>query len=160
MSKSRGNLVFVSELAKRADPAAIRLALMGRHYRADWEWNDDDLNDGAELLDTLCEAVARGSTPGDRAGADVGEGVRAALRDRDGMTAPLRSRDGDVDPAPFAQRLRDALDDDLDAPRARAVLAEFAAAVLAAGDRAGSAPSVLAELCELCGVSVPRPQHA
>ncbi len=150
MSKSRGNLVFVSELAKRADPAAIRLALMGRHYRADWEWNDDDLNDGAELLDTLCEAVAHGSTPGDRAGAGVGEGVRTALRDRD----------GDVDPAPFAQRLRDALDDDLDAPRARAVLAEFAEAVLAAGNRAGSAPSVLAELCELCGVSVPRPQHA
>ncbi|WP_301178063.1 cysteine--1-D-myo-inosityl 2-amino-2-deoxy-alpha-D-glucopyranoside ligase, partial [Actinomadura geliboluensis] len=39
MSKSRGNLVFVSKLREAgADPMAIRLALLARHYRADWEW--------------------------------------------------------------------------------------------------------------------------
>ena len=38
MSKSLGNLVFVGDLVKEWEPAAIRLALLGHHYRADWEW--------------------------------------------------------------------------------------------------------------------------
>ncbi len=41
MSKSRGNLVFVSRLvADGVDPRAIRLALLAHHYRSDWEWTD------------------------------------------------------------------------------------------------------------------------
>jgi L-cysteine:1D-myo-inositol 2-amino-2-deoxy-alpha-D-glucopyranoside ligase len=39
MSKSLGNLVFVSRLvAEGTDPRAIRLALLSEHYRSDWEW--------------------------------------------------------------------------------------------------------------------------
>jgi L-cysteine:1D-myo-inositol 2-amino-2-deoxy-alpha-D-glucopyranoside ligase len=39
MSKSLGNLVFVSALAAEgADPRAIRLAILDHHYREDWEW--------------------------------------------------------------------------------------------------------------------------
>src|SRR5262249_38150335 len=38
MSKSRGNLVLVSDLrAEGADPMAVRLALLAHHYRDDWE---------------------------------------------------------------------------------------------------------------------------
>jgi L-cysteine:1D-myo-inositol 2-amino-2-deoxy-alpha-D-glucopyranoside ligase len=40
MSKSLGNLVFVSELRKDWDPRAIRLAATSHHYRDSWEWND------------------------------------------------------------------------------------------------------------------------
>ncbi|HZE34258.1 MAG TPA: cysteine--1-D-myo-inosityl 2-amino-2-deoxy-alpha-D-glucopyranoside ligase [Actinoallomurus sp.] len=44
MSKSRGNLVFVSSLRRDgADPMAIRLALLAHHYRSDWEWTPEDL---------------------------------------------------------------------------------------------------------------------
>jgi len=44
MSKSLGNLVFVHEmLARGINPAAIRLALMSRHYREDWEWTGQEL---------------------------------------------------------------------------------------------------------------------
>lgn len=44
MSKSKGNLVFVSRLREAgADPMAIRLALLDHHYRSDWEWTDADL---------------------------------------------------------------------------------------------------------------------
>ncbi|MGH3276087.1 MAG: cysteine--1-D-myo-inosityl 2-amino-2-deoxy-alpha-D-glucopyranoside ligase, partial [Streptosporangiaceae bacterium] len=39
MSKSLGNLVFVSQLrAQGSDPMAIRLAILAHHYRPDWDW--------------------------------------------------------------------------------------------------------------------------
>ncbi|MCB1030808.1 MAG: cysteine--tRNA ligase [Acidimicrobiales bacterium] len=41
MSKSLGNLVFVSELRKAWDTRAIRLAAVSNHYRTPWEWHDD-----------------------------------------------------------------------------------------------------------------------
>lgn len=41
MSKSLGNLVLVSNLtAAGTDPMAIRLAILGNHYRSDWEYSD------------------------------------------------------------------------------------------------------------------------
>ena len=41
MSKSLGNLVFVGDLLKEHEGAAIRLALLSQHYRSSWEWRDD-----------------------------------------------------------------------------------------------------------------------
>ncbi len=41
MSKSLGNLVFVSDLRTEWDPRAIRLAATAHHYRDSWEWHDD-----------------------------------------------------------------------------------------------------------------------
>ena len=53
MSKSRGNLVFVSELRRsEVDPMAIRLSLLRHHYRSDWEWDDAEL---WTAVDTLAE---------------------------------------------------------------------------------------------------------
>jgi L-cysteine:1D-myo-inositol 2-amino-2-deoxy-alpha-D-glucopyranoside ligase len=44
MSKSKGNLVFVSSLlASGADPFAIRWALMRDHYRSERMWNNERL---------------------------------------------------------------------------------------------------------------------
>jgi len=41
MSKSKGNLVFVSKLREAGiDSMAIRLALLANHYRSDREWDD------------------------------------------------------------------------------------------------------------------------
>ena len=40
MSKSLGNLVFVSEMRKQWDPMAIRLVLLEEHYRNEWEWHE------------------------------------------------------------------------------------------------------------------------
>lgn len=51
MSKSRGNLVFVSRLvAAGVDPRAIRLALLAHHYRSDWEWTPGDLSGAQDRL--------------------------------------------------------------------------------------------------------------
>src|SRR5436305_6791594 len=40
MSKSLGNLVFVSELVKEWDPMVVRLAILDHSYRQDWSWHD------------------------------------------------------------------------------------------------------------------------
>lgn len=50
MSKSLGNLVFVSDLRKQWDPAVIRLAILSRHYRESWEWDPGMLEVAAGRL--------------------------------------------------------------------------------------------------------------
>jgi L-cysteine:1D-myo-inositol 2-amino-2-deoxy-alpha-D-glucopyranoside ligase len=123
MSKSLGNLVFVSDLLKTTDPRAIRLALMRHHYRAGFEWYDTDLDEGTAMLHRLLIAAARPTGP---------------------------------DPTPVAERVRAALDDDLDAPRAVEALDDLASAVLSGGDDP-RAPVVLRELGALIGVDLDRP---
>ncbi|WP_336026654.1 cysteine--1-D-myo-inosityl 2-amino-2-deoxy-alpha-D-glucopyranoside ligase [Geodermatophilus sp. FMUSA9-8] len=60
MSKSRGNLVFVSKLrGEGVDPMAIRLALLSGHYRTDRAWTPDLLADAEQRLATWRRAVAR-----------------------------------------------------------------------------------------------------
>ena len=65
---------------------------------------------------------------------------------------------GGPDPAPFAARVRAALDDDLDAPTALAALIELAGAISAGGDDA-TAPTVLTELGALLGMRLDRPAN-
>ncbi|MFV2121437.1 cysteine--1-D-myo-inosityl 2-amino-2-deoxy-alpha-D-glucopyranoside ligase, partial [Streptomyces sp. Act-28] len=79
MSKSKGNLVFVSALRRQGvDPAAIRLALLAHHYRADWEWTDRVLDEAVERLGRWRAAVSRPDGPS----ADLlVEEVREALAD-------------------------------------------------------------------------------
>jgi L-cysteine:1D-myo-inositol 2-amino-2-deoxy-alpha-D-glucopyranoside ligase len=50
MSKSLGNLVFVSELRKEWESMAIRLAVVKHHYRDGWEWHDDLMPEAADRL--------------------------------------------------------------------------------------------------------------
>src|SRR5215213_8787342 len=77
MSKSKGNLVLVSRLRETGtDPMAIRLAILGHHYRSDWEWTDDDLR-GAETRLAAWRAAADGASH-DRA-RRLADDVRAAL---------------------------------------------------------------------------------
>jgi L-cysteine:1D-myo-inositol 2-amino-2-deoxy-alpha-D-glucopyranoside ligase len=58
MSKSKGNLVFVSTLrASGVDPMAIRLALLAHHYREDWDWTDELLVSAQSRLSRWREAV-------------------------------------------------------------------------------------------------------
>jgi L-cysteine:1D-myo-inositol 2-amino-2-deoxy-alpha-D-glucopyranoside ligase len=128
MSKSLGNLVFISDLLKHADPRAIRLALLRHHYRHGFEWYDTDLDEGVALLHRLVAAAQASSGP---------------------------------DPRPYAARVRDAIDDDLDTPRAIEALDDLASAILSANaasarDDAG-ATAVLCELGALLGLDLTRP---
>ncbi len=126
MSKSLGNLVFVSDLLKVADARAIRLALMRHHYRAGFEWHDTDLDEGNALLHRLLAAA---------------------------------ERPAGVDPRPYAARVRNALDDDLNAPKALEALDDLASAILS-GDSDTTAPTVLRELGNLLGVDLTQPVEA
>ena len=104
MSKSLGNLVFVSRLrAAGVDPMAIRLALIAHHYRADWEWTDAVLAEAQARLDRWRAAVARVVPTG-----------ASVTPTADAVLATVRAR----------------LADDLDAPGAVAAIDEWAVAVL------------------------------
>jgi L-cysteine:1D-myo-inositol 2-amino-2-deoxy-alpha-D-glucopyranoside ligase len=103
MSKSLGNLVFVDQLVKEWDPAAVRLAVLDHQYRSSWEWSDDLLAVAATRLERWRGAASR---PGGTAGGSALGEVRAAL------------------------------DDDLDTPRAIAVIDDAADAGAAVGDAA------------------------
>jgi cysteinyl-tRNA synthetase len=60
MSKSLGNLVFVSSLlADGTDPMAIRLAILAHRYRDDWDWTAAGLDAAAERLARWRAAVGR-----------------------------------------------------------------------------------------------------
>ena len=79
MSKSRGNLVFVSKLrGEGVDPMAIRLALLSGHYRTDRAWTADLLRAAEERLATWRRAVAAGRRRARGAGA---AGLRERLAD-------------------------------------------------------------------------------
>jgi L-cysteine:1D-myo-inositol 2-amino-2-deoxy-alpha-D-glucopyranoside ligase len=123
MSKSLGNLVFVSDLLKVADSRAIRLALLRHHYRHGFDWYDTDLDEGTAMLHRLLAAAERDRGP---------------------------------DPTRFAQRVRDAIDNDLDTPHALDALDDLASAILSGGDDP-NAHAVLCELGRLLGIDLERP---
>src|SRR3954452_20652003 len=86
MSKSKGNLVFVSALRNSdVDPMAIRLTLLRHHYRSDWEWTDDQLWESVDLLDRWRRALAVGA--GAPAGPVVDHALAALATDLDAPAA-------------------------------------------------------------------------
>jgi len=111
MSKSLGNLVFVSKLvAAGIDPSAIRLGVFAGHYRSDRDWSDEVLAAAEERLARWRRAAAT-ATGAAAAGADAASVIAA---------------------------VRDALSDDLDTPRALAAVDAWADAVLADATAAGT----------------------
>jgi len=60
MSKSKGNLVFVSKLlAGGVDPVVIRFALLSDHYSEDRMWSDARLSASQENVDRIRRALSR-----------------------------------------------------------------------------------------------------
>jgi L-cysteine:1D-myo-inositol 2-amino-2-deoxy-alpha-D-glucopyranoside ligase len=121
MSKSRGNLVFVSKLrAMGVDPNAIRLALLAGHYRADRAWTPDLLTAAEERLARWSAAVGHGSTRHDT-GPDADQLIdllrmhlAADLDTPNALDAvdrwAHRAREGAGDDPGARQRVRDAVD--------------------------------------------------
>jgi L-cysteine:1D-myo-inositol 2-amino-2-deoxy-alpha-D-glucopyranoside ligase len=118
MSKSLGNLVFVSKLRDSGvDPMAIRLAILAHHYRADWEWTPEVLTAATARLTCWRAAVSSATGSARAAGVPAADDVLRTVRER--------------------------LAEDLDAPGALAAIDAWAGAVLAAP---GSVPPAEARL--------------
>jgi L-cysteine:1D-myo-inositol 2-amino-2-deoxy-alpha-D-glucopyranoside ligase len=130
MSKSLGNLVFVSQLREAGtDPMAIRLAILAHHYREDWDWTSDGLDAATRRLDRWRAAVAvTSSSPG------VPSAVGGSGPAADGVQATTRAAGHRVPPgAAVLATIRERLCADLDAQGAIAAVDAWADALLAAG---------------------------
>ena len=118
MSKSLGNLVLVSALRREGvDPMAIRLLLLGQHYRQDWEYRPTMLAEAEDRLARWRAAMSMTEAPS--ADVTLAE-VRAALANDLDTGAAVASVDrwaetalahGGTDPAGpgLVARLLDAL---------------------------------------------------
>lgn len=114
MSKSRGNLVKVSDLrAAGVDMNALRLAIITPHYRDDHEYSDADLPQASQRLARWRRAVAQASLL-----------PAAELPAAAGMLS----------------RLREAMRDDLDVGAAVATVDDWVQAVLVTGSQPSTSP--------------------
>src|SRR6185436_12307003 len=57
MSKSLGNTLTIRDLVTRHDPAALRLFLLGTHYRSPLEWAEERVEDSARALERLWRPI-------------------------------------------------------------------------------------------------------
>jgi len=119
MSKSLGNTLAIREMVKRHDPDALRLWMLGTHYRHQLEWSEERVHESARALERLARL------PQD-ALAVRGDGAPASL------------------PAPFTDlrtRFEAAMDDDFNTPQALGALFDLARALADARDRAPADPA-------------------
>ena len=81
MSKSLGNLVFVSDLSLTWDPRAIRLACLSHHYRSSWEWHDSLMSQATTrlLAWVAASSAVAANSPSAHAAPSALDQVRTAL---------------------------------------------------------------------------------
>jgi L-cysteine:1D-myo-inositol 2-amino-2-deoxy-alpha-D-glucopyranoside ligase len=130
MSKSLGNLVLVRDTLRRHSGDAIRLYLLSHHYRTPFAYEDD----GPARFEPLVRRL------------------REAVNATGGSATPL-------DLTPLRDAVAAALADDLDTPRAIALLAETAERLLTAareGRDIERAREQLREIGGLLGLTVTR----
>src|SRR5881396_459901 len=134
MSKSLGNTLSIREIVKRHDPDALRLWMLGTHYRNMIEWSEERVVESARALDRLARLLHDAVT------------VRAA---GDAASLPPAF-------AEFRTRFEKAMDDDFNTPQALGVLFDFGRALAEARDRHAGAPGAfvagVAELARLARV--------
>jgi cysteinyl-tRNA synthetase len=123
MSKSLGNTLTIRELVTRHDPAALRLFLLGTHYRSPLEWSEERVQDSARALERLWRPIDEAARPGA------------------GPVAPGQPLPSEL--ASFRQRFIEAMDDDFNTPEALGVLFDFSRAL-----RSVESPATLARGAE------------
>jgi cysteinyl-tRNA synthetase len=128
MSKSLGNLVKVSELLAQGHSAdAIRLGLLGTHYRADHDWSNEELEQWEARVALLKRALTASGGGPDR----------------------LRVE-------PRRLEFMDAMDDDFDTPRAVEIVTGIARGLIEGQLDARTAIPTLLELTDVLGLRLGR----
>jgi cysteinyl-tRNA synthetase len=130
MSKSLGNIVLVRELLGRAPGEAIRLALLSAHYRQPLDWTEEVLAEARRKLDRLY----------------------GALRDTRGWQDSWRT-------TPPDSGFLEAMEDDLNTPRALAALFDLAREANRSADpvEQGAVAARLRASAELLGLLAAEP---
>ena len=133
MSKSLGNLVSVEEALQQFSPDAIRLYFLSSHYRSPLSYSDEGCGAMERSLERLRHAL-------ERDGGDAGEPMEAE---------------------PFRRQFFDAMDDDLNTPRALAALFDLAREINRssdAGHPVNSAQESLRHLGGILGLTFAEPE--
>jgi L-cysteine:1D-myo-inositol 2-amino-2-deoxy-alpha-D-glucopyranoside ligase len=121
MSKSLGNLVFVRDLRAEHDPRAIRLALLSHHYRAGFEWFDDDIGKGEAMLKRMLEATSCPHGP---------------------------------DSENLLTEVREAIDEDLNLPKACQIIDDFAKRTIEGEGNDSHAKTALTQAAAILGIDL------
>ena len=130
MSKSLGNLVSVEDALSRYSAESLRLYFLSSHYRSPLQYTEEG-----------CAAMERSV-----------ERLRHAMRP---AQDPQQNAER-LDPAPFQQRFLEAMDDDLNTPRALASLFDLAREINRArdaGHEMGAAQQCLSHLGGILGLA-------
>lgn len=131
MSKSLKNLVMVHDLLKDLSPDAIRLYLGCHHYRDSWSFDKEDLKQAAHWAEKIRKAV-------------VAEG----------------GEEGNIVSQPYWVDFIEAMENDLDTPRASEVMVSLANAILEAvtsGQNVGDAKHLLGAMASIFGLRLGNP---
>ena len=126
MSKSLGNLVSVEEALVQYSAESLRLYFLSSHYRSPLQYT----NEG-------CAAMERSA-----------ERLRHALR----PTPDVPGDAEELDPGPFQRRFLEAMDDDLNTPRALASLFDLAREINRARDAGHNMAAAQTSLRHLGGI--------
>jgi cysteinyl-tRNA synthetase len=131
MSKSLGNTLAIREVVKRHEPDALRLWLLGTHYRHPVEFSEERLREAGRALERFtrlfhaAQALGATAAPGELPGELGG----------------------------FAQRFAAAMDDDFNTPQALGALFDLSRALYERLDQAGASSAarqaVVAGIVEL-----------
>ncbi len=119
MSKSLGNFLTIEEILKRLAPEAVRLFLVGTHYRSPLDFTEQGLADAARASTRIHETAARlEEALGDGAsGTSAAAGATAAGA---GVASPASALPEAV--RGYRDEFTAAMDDDLNSPRALAAI--------------------------------------
>jgi cysteinyl-tRNA synthetase len=143
MSKSLGNTLTIRDLVARHDPAALRLFLLGTHYRSPLEWSEERVEDSARALERLWRPID-----------DAGK-LAAATTLEDAKDRPPAELAG------YRRRFLDAMDDDFNTPEALGALFDLSRALRGEGVTPRTLVWGAAELEELAGaVGLQGPRRA
>ena len=134
MSKSLGNIISVKEALERFSPDALRLFFLSSHYRSPLVYSEHNV-----------EAQERAS-----------ERLMAALR-------PFGTANGDqrLEAEQFRERFVEAMDDDLNTPRALAAIFDLAREINRGREKrydVSNAQAVLRELADVLGLRLAEPE--
>ncbi len=123
MSKSLGNIISLPEALEFYDPQALRLFFLSSHYRSPLFYSEENVRAQERAIQRLRQAVNASSADGPQ-----------------------------LDDAQFRERFTEAMDDDLNTPRALAALFDLAREINRGRERGADVTGAQDTLQELAGV--------